>query len=74
MTETVSLTREGSLFRIHIDLPLDPTKAATIADIVEQDACDAEVTIGRKRRLLRVQAMGLVTPLTMRRLISELAR
>lgn len=74
MTELISIRREGGVFRLDIDLPLEPEKAMAIADIVENDAGDAEITIGRKRRLLRVVAFGLVTPVGMRRVLQELAR
>lgn len=74
MSEHIVIRRKGSVFEIDIALPLEPAKATAIAAIVEGDAGVAEVTLGRKRRLLEVNAKGIVTAGAMRRVLQELAR
>lgn len=74
MIETISMTREGALFRIGIDMPMEAEKAIVISNIVEQDAGDAVVSVSKKKRLRRLKADGLVAPSTMRRILIVLAR
>jgi hypothetical protein len=66
MIESIHIDREGRLFRIAIDTHLESGKAADIAKLVQEDAGDAGVRIGKKKRLRRLTANGLVTPSTMR--------
>lgn len=74
MTEHLNMKKVGGAFHIDIHMPLEPLKANEIATLVEKDAGESTVTIGRKKRLLDVIAIGFVSPLTMREIIRVLAR
>ena len=73
MTETIHIDREGELYRILIEAHLEPDKVSRIHRLVEDDAGDARITLGERRRLRRLTARGLVTPATMRLIITVLA-
>lgn len=73
MTETVHIDREGTLYRILIEAHLERDKVARIHRLVEDDAGDASITLGERRRLRRLTARGLVTAATMRSIVQVLA-
>lgn len=73
MIDNISIKREGSVFRIDLDVGLENVKAIRIVALVEQDAGDATVEVGSRRRLRQLTAQGIVTPMTAREILKVLA-
>jgi len=73
VSDIISMERDGPVFRINIDMPLEQHKAVQISTLIEADAGNASVEVGPKRRLRRLIAQGVVTPMTTREIMKVLA-
>lgn len=73
MIDRIHIDRRNEAYILDIDVHLEPRKAADILKLVEEDAGEAEVTLGAERRLRHLIATGLVTPPTMRSILNVLA-
>lgn len=73
MIDRIHIDRRGGSYVLDINVHLEPHKAADIVKLVEEDAGEAEVTLGSQRRLRHLIATGLVTPPTMRSILNVLA-
>lgn len=74
MADHIRFERRGDLFHVDIDMPMASSKAASIAEAVEDDAGETSVDIFSDRRRHRLVASGLVRASTMRHVLDELAR
>lgn len=74
MADHIRFERRGDLFHVDIDMPMASSKAAAIAEAVEEDAGKATVDMFAHRRRHRLVACGLVRAATMRHVLDELAR